>query len=165
MSPDIDVAWQDRRSSWRGERAVTLRVVSISRLGIDERRATNVGTNLRERVFGNRLLRVQMIVDTNDQDLEDSAQEQADFLVAGFSRSDVELLLLQECLGVPNAGPVLVTNAPDAHGDERSIAIVDLVFPWSRTAVGGVVPRIDNIELSSSAGIPPVIPFTVSRGP
>lgn len=152
---------------WRAERAVTLRVASITRLGIDERRASQAtATNLRERIYGNRTLRIQMIVDTNDQDLLDSAQEQADLILAGFMRSDVETLLMRSDLGVPVAGPVLVTNAPDAHGDERSIAIVDLVFPWSRCLTGGLVPLLDAVEIGTQPALelPQSLPVSFDSG-
>lgn len=161
VAPALDVAWQDRKSAWRAEKSVTLRVISVPRIGVDERRAAIQGTGIRERLHGNRLLRLQMIINTDDQDLLDSAQDYADQILMGFSRSDIEQSLSLACLGVPVAGPILITNAPDEHGDQRSIAIVELTFPWSRTVTGALLPRIDVVEIGSRENtFPQTLPFS-----
>lgn len=150
--PAFDVRWYDRKSEWVSDDGhVEITVLNIPRFGVDERRLTPQAgdpNTFDETIFGNRSLRLQLTCNTNDQDLLDSGQELAETIAAGFSRHDVEIALAAVHLGVPQSQGVRVINAPDAHGDIRSIGVVELWFPWSRAQAGGTVGTIGTIDYS-----------------
>lgn len=166
--PAADVRWYDRTSTWVNDEAhVEITPLGVPRYGVDEQRlkaSDPPATTLQETVYGNRSLRLQFVINTNDQDLEDSAVDLADVLIAGFSRYDVSLLLEAEHVGIPRCGPVRSIPAPDAHGDIRSIAVFEAVFPWSRVHTGSVVPTIGSVEWSGEVeGSASGDPITVGR--
>ena len=146
-----DVRLYDKQSMWVDDTAhVEITILSMPRIGVDERRVTAEGDSLRERIYGNRSLRVQMLCNTNDQDLAQSGQELADSIVAGFMRTDVEEALALVDLGVPRSLPVRTSNARDDHGDTRSIGIVELWFPWSRSQTGGLIGTIGQVDYTGT---------------
>ena len=149
--PAIDTQPDDGTSAWvNDEVSVTVQLLSAPRQGHDERRLARAGNQVRERVYGNRSLRVQFTVNTNKQTFAQTALEVADDLTAGLSRSDVSDILEARDLGVPVCSPVRQVNAPDAHGDVRSIAVFEAVFPSSRRHTGALVDRIDAVNVTGT---------------
>jgi hypothetical protein len=165
--PAADVRWYDRTSEWVNDTAhIEIVPLSVPRYGVDEQRLASIdaSTSVQETIYGNRSLRLQFTVNRNDQDLADSAVDLADVLVAGFARYDVSLLLEAEHVGIPRCGPVRAISAPDAHGDIRSIAVFEAVFPWSRVHTGGIIPTIGSVEWSGEVeGSASGDPITVGR--
>jgi len=156
--PTYDVHWVDLTSKWVSDAShVELQVVSIPKIGVDERRTTPEGSPeghyVRERIYGNRSLRVQITCNTSNQNLEESGQELAETICAGFARSDVEALLSAASLGIPAPQGVRVANSRSSHGDIRSIAIAELWFPWSRSQTGGLIGTIGEIVFESDVGV------------
>lgn len=113
---------------------VTIARLRIPRQGVDEiRRTVSIADGLmREIVRGNRSLVCQFTCETNSQALAGTAEELADDLIAGLSRSDVTALLWTERVGSPRCSDVRVVPYRDAHGDWRSAAVFEASFPWSR---------------------------------
>lgn len=158
-NPSADVRWYDRTNEWVEDSAhVEITVLSIPRVGVDEKRTSPEGaTNVRERIYGNRTLKLQIVCNTSDQDLLDSGQELADQIGTGFNRSDVSDLLASVDLGVPRSTPVRAINAPDAHGDQRSIGAIELWFPWSRSQRGGLLGTIGTIAYTGDVDETPIV--------
>lgn len=163
---EYDVGWGRRSAEWRAESHTVISYVSTARRGVDERRYADVGTDdMRERVYGNRVVRVQFTVHTDDQDVAESAHEIAGRLVAGFSRSDVAELLDSEDLGGIRPQDPIDASYVDEHGDERSVAVFEVWFNTHRTHTGTVIPRVKALEYSGttegSINDPTVGPTTV----
>lgn len=152
--PSFDVRWYDKRSAWVSDTGhVEIVQLTTPRFGVDEQRLEPIGQDgatLQETIYGNRQLRLQFTCNTNDQDLDESGPELAESLVAGFSRHDVEELLAAVHVGVPRSQGTRVVNAPDAHGDERSIGVVELWFPWSRSQEGGKIKSIATVHYTGA---------------
>lgn len=154
--PDYDVKIDGRPDAvgWATDSGnVRISGLGIQRQGEDEQRLRASGDVLTETIFGNRTLRLQFTVDTNSQTWADTAQEAADDLRAGLCRQDVIALLNVENLGVPRCGDVRIVPYRDDHGDWRSAAVFEAVFPWSRrhTPPAGVtIDRIGAVEYTGS---------------
>lgn len=162
--PSADVRWYDRASTWVNDSAhIEITVLSIPRVGVDEPRHVAEGLNLRETIYGNRTLKLQLVCNTNDGDFLDSGPELADRIVAGFMRSDVEAVLQGAHLGVPRSVPVRTINAPDAHGDIRAIGAVELWFPWSRADRAGLLNTIGTIAYTGTVDDVAQAPVTVTE--
>lgn len=150
--PDVQttgIATDDGASEWLDDTAsVTFTKIGYLRQGVDERRYTVEGDSLRERVYGNRTLRVQFTCETDRQTLELTADELADTLIAGFERTDVEELFAALDLGIPACLPVRQVNYPNAHGDIRSAAVFEAQFPASRRHTGGLIAPILEIVVN-----------------
>lgn len=131
--------------------------LAIARQGQDEQRLAAGGVGglvLRERVFGNRTLRLQFACETNAQTWASTAEEMADDLRAGLIRQDVADLLWTERLGQPRCTDVRSVPYRDAHGDWRSAAIFEAVFPWSRLHAAPedtTTDRIASVEYTGDA--------------
>ncbi len=154
--PEADVYVGDGPSAYRNEAlSIQIRRLSSARVGVDERRYSvdpDDGT-LRERIYGNRLLRIQVDVDTPRQSaFEETAEEVADDLIAGFSRTDIAALLNAIDLGTPRAQPTRVNNLEDEHRDVRSIATFELWFPASRRHVVPVANSPGRITSTTVTG-------------
>lgn len=147
LGASYDVAWGQVAQGWTQPANVRLRVLSRQAHGVDEVRYFPEGPNdLREKIVGQRTLRVQVTCETLDQDLVDSAHETADVLVAGFQRSDVEAILAADSLGVPRTTTPIDVDYQDEHGDWRSAVVFEAWFPASRTHVGPLVPIVHKVE-------------------
>lgn len=154
---DFDVRWADREAVFREDTAhVSLRVVSTPRQGVDEVRRTIEGglpatlpatlplvIGLRERVLGNRSLRVQVTVDVDDQDYSESAHEIAETIAQGFNRTDVATILDADRLGVPRCQALIEVPTTDDHRDSRSVVVFEAWFPWRRIHTG---PLLDTVR-------------------
>ena len=126
---------------------VTIERLRVPRQGVDEiRRTVDAGDGLmREHVRGNRSLVLQITCETSSQTLASTAEELADDLIAGLSRSDVLALLWVDRVGAPRCSDVRVTPYRDAHGDWRSAATFEAVFPWSRVHTPAATVTVDRI--------------------
>lgn len=148
LGEEYDVVWEARDTGWRDRGGcVYLSSLGRSTIGVDEPRATAVGaTDVQERIYGVRTLRVQVMCEADDQDPEDSAEEIAEALAAGFHRTDVETLLDDENLGGVRVQPRRRIDGPSQHGDTRSIWAFEVWFNTSRTQAGPLVPVVGAVE-------------------
>jgi hypothetical protein len=153
--PDFDVQIDGNQDGWASD-ALNVRIsgLGIARQGVDEVRLRASGDVLSERIFGNRTLRLQFTVDANSQTWLASAQEAADDLAAGLSRADVATLLRAENLGVPRCSDIRIVPYRDEHGDWRSAAVFEAVFPWSRRHVPAASVTVDRIGAVEFTGTP-----------
>lgn len=145
---------------------VTIQRQRLARQGVDEQRLTIDGQgDMHETIRGNRTLVLQFTCETNSQTLDDTAEELADDLVAGLSREDVTALLWTELVGSPRCGDVRVVPYRDAHGDWRSAAIFEAVFPWKRDHVPASSVTVDRIGRVIGEGTADAhaVPFDVSE--
>ncbi len=153
-----DVDWEKRRARWRNASGhVLVTRLSQARKGVDEVRTSLVGSggpvpvynDLRERVYGVRVLRLQFTCVTDDQDLADSAHEIADRIIAGFSFHDVEAILDAADIGVPRCTEPRDISFFDDAGDERSAVVFEAAFNTSRTQTNPtLLPRVKAVEFS-----------------
>lgn len=153
--------------SWTDDAAsVRISRLSSARQGEDERRRGFSGADMIERVFGNRTLRLQFSCEANSQTWEDTAEDLAEDLRTGLVRSDVEILLAAENLGVPRCTDVRSISYRDAHGDWRSAAVFEAGFPWSRVhtpAAGTTQDRIGSVEFTGTTDAGTIGPETVTE--
>lgn len=152
-SPGLDVRILDRTSRWVSDAAnVSIRVLGIRRLGVDEARIADDGDpsgDLRETIHGVRVLRLQFMIDGANQDLGEASEDLADRLVAGLERSDVRALLEGANLSAATCGPVLTAPARGDSADVRSVALVEVAFNTSREVRGDLVAWIETAPVSS----------------
>jgi hypothetical protein len=153
-SPGLDVRILDRTSRWVSDAAnVSIRVLGIRRLGIDEARVRDgldgdPAGDLRETIHGVRVLRLQFMIDGANQDLGEASEDLADRLVAGLERSDVRALLESANLSSATCGPVLTAPARGDSADVRSVALVEVAFNTSREVRGDLVAWIETAPVS-----------------
>lgn len=164
LGAETDVIWADREAAWRDNGLVVrLRVLSVTGVGVPERRYVSdegglpaelpyelpLEINVREFVRQDRTLRVQVEIETDDQDFEESSTEMAERLALGFCSAAVEDLLAAEDLGWPRSSGPLYTGAPDAHRDQRSVTVFELWFPWVRVHDAGLIDTVREVEITS----------------
>lgn len=143
----------DGIDAWKNdEQEVTYALLGYRRQGVDERRTALEGEDIRERIYGNRTLRIQFTVNTNKQTFENTALEIADDLIAGFNRTDVEDVLAAHELGVPVCTDPREITLVDAHKDGRSVAVFEAAFPASRRTGGPLITRIKRVVSAGNAG-------------
>lgn len=136
-APTFDARIEMRADAWRSDaQSILIRWAGFERLGHDEKRLVPTGLNVRETIEGARVLRIAFICDSHRQDFEESAEDLADRLMAGFQFSTVEEILDTVNLARPVFGAVLNTSAPGRYDDARSLVIVNARFNYSRTVQG-----------------------------
>ncbi len=155
LGASFDVVWHRRETGFRSDEHCKISVISRSRKGRDEVRFPG-GV---EHVYGVRVLRVQFRIETQDQDLDSSALDLADQLSAGFERTDVRALLDAAHLGGCQIQATIDASGPDEHGDDRSVAIVEIWFnhhvthtPAVETSPGYVETVVYSGEAAEGAG-------------
>lgn len=162
---EADVGWHHKESRWRSATHVRLRVLSVSRKGRDERRTTAVGDDdLRERVYGIRVLRIQITCEAQDQDLAQSAWNTAETVSTGLHESDVATVLETAGLGLASITPPLGVDYMDASGRTRSAVVFDVSLNTHTSQTGPLIPRVKSLEFTGTIENGPDIgPETVSE--
>ena len=154
--PGLDVTWRDREGGFRADRHVRLRILSRPRRGVDELRHgdPDPGTGLmRERVYGVRRLTVQVAIETQDQDYDDSAEALAEEIRTGLSgRSDTEALFDAADLGVPTTTEPRSVPYRDPSGRWRSAVVFELWFPTSTSHTGPEIEAVGTVEAAGGVG-------------
>lgn len=148
--PGLDATWRDRETGFRADRHVKLRVLSRPRIGVDEIRHSDpdeIDGSMVERVYGVRRLTVQITVETQDQDIADSAHALAEDLRTGLERSDVEALLEADDLGSPRTTEPREIPYRDPSGRWRSAVVFEAWFPAHTSHTGPIVDTVGSVEV------------------
>ncbi len=151
--PEYDAIWQERTTAWRASAgAVSIAPIAVSGIGVDEVRTAieGVASEIRERIYGTRLVKVQFMCEADDQDAGQDAGEIAEKLAEGFARSDVEALLAAERLGGVRVQARRLVPYEDAHHDSKSVCIFEVWINHSRTGGGPLVPFVLSAEITGS---------------
>jgi hypothetical protein len=165
---EADVYWRDRAEGTAFRAAVNVQLTRISstRIGVDEQRHEQEGADdVRETIVGNRRVIVQFQVETDDQDLADSAHEVAEDIVQGLHRTDVlDALDTGAGLGAGQVQPVREVPYKDKHGRWRSAAMFEVWFPAARAHTGALIARVKTVVASGDVDGTAVGPLTVDEG-
>lgn len=164
--PTLDVGWHNREARWRNKRHVRLRVLGLKSKGRDERRYTPEGENdMRERVYGVRVLRVQISCETQDQDLDDSAMSLAEDVAIGLTEAASIAALDSAGVGVATIGDRRPVDYMDEHGRWRSAVVFEVALNGNTSRTGVLIPSIKKIEFTGNIENGPDIgPETVEDG-
>lgn len=130
--PETAISWRPLTSSWQADRHIRLQVLGgLRALGVDERRYRYDGgadENL-ERIYGNRAISISIRVETQDQDLADSAYAIAETVRVKLRQEGIQSRLRAEaCLSLSRIEAIRVEDYPDAASRLRSLAILDVTF-------------------------------------
>ena len=161
-----DVGWAHKEARWRSSVGqVQMKILSNARKGRDELRYTAEGDDdIRERVYGVRVLRIQVTCEAQDQDLAQSAWEVAETLSTGLRASDSIAILDTAEIGVASITPPLGVDYPDAHGRTRSAVVFDVAFNAHTSQTGPLIPRVKSVEFEGTIENGPDIgPVTVTE--
>lgn len=130
--PVTAVTWRPLTGQWNPQTHVRLQVLGgLRAIGVDERRQRyDAGEDaLLERIYGNRAIPISIRVETQDQDLVDSAYALADKIRTSLRRTSIQSRLRSEaCLALSRMEAVRVEDYTDSHTRQRSLAILDVTF-------------------------------------
>lgn len=147
--PSYDVGWNLREDRWRSLAHVKLRLLSNARKGRDELRYTVEGDDdLREHLYGVRVLRVQFTCEAQDQDLAESAWEIAEAITSGLYETDVREILDTAGIGVSSITSPVGTDYQDTSGRTRSAVTFDVAFNAHTFRTGHLVPNIKKVSFT-----------------
>ena len=147
----FDVRWGDITSAWRNENLVSMRVLQFTPLGQPERRYAEEGRELRERIYSPVSLTVQFMVESQNQNLAQSALVVAEQLAAGmFSTRGYELICAAG-VGIARRSAVQHLAVPDKHNRARSVATFDLVFNAHMSLEQGTIGWVDQVQITNTA--------------
>jgi hypothetical protein len=146
-----DVGWTHKEARWRSAAHVRLRLLSATRKGRDERRYAPEGSDdIRERVYGVRVLRIQVTCEAQDQDLVASAWDLAERVSTGMHEADVVAVLDTAGIGLASITAPTGVDYMDAHRRTRSAVVFDLALNAHTSQVGPLVPRVKSLEFTGT---------------
>ena len=141
-SDTLSVYWADGPQRMRKPRSVRIMPVSLRRFGTAEKRHTEVGDQLQERVYGFRQLVLQLAVETDAQTLSLSALGLADQIQTGLRRRDVLATLSAIQFGLAEIRAVGAANYSSSHGRTKSAVVLELVLNTATAIQGELVDWI-----------------------
>ncbi len=154
--------WAKRSAGWRAAAHVRLDLLGIRAVGQEERRLVLPvgGTVLEQYRYANRVLRVQIAVETQSQELEKTALEYADRIRSRLRFEAVHAELEAAGLAFAGADEVAALDYEDAEGRTVSFAGFEARFNFSRYERGEDIDWIATARATGDIG-PKEPPTTV----
>jgi hypothetical protein len=124
------VYWRDVTAQWEAWPRVFLSIVSVRKIGQDETRTRyDVDDDvLLPRVYGPRVVTVQVVAETRDQNLDRSAAAVGERLRSRLGRLSVLTALREVCFGLSRTSDVRVVNRTDDKARTISYAVFELTL-------------------------------------
>jgi hypothetical protein len=147
----LTVYWVKASAGWKADAHVRLTPLGIRRVGQEERRLVlpEGGTALEQYLYANRVLRVQVAVETQSQELEKSALEYADRIRSRLAFEEVRAEIEAAGLAFAGADEIVLADYEDKDGREVSFAGFECRFNFSRFEQG---EDIDWIATATGTG-------------
>ena len=141
---NLQVEWEHTTAVFRDDLYVDLSFVSIAGAGRDERRGTVNAEDITERVYGVRLINIQIKVDSQDQPF--NALEVASKIKAGLYSQAVRDLLVEMGLGLSTVSDPRYVPYRSAHDRMRGSAVLEAVFNADTTVTLPAIPFVDRVS-------------------
>lgn len=153
--PSLTVFWQETPQGFRTFPLVRLDVVSFDNVGRDEIRGeADAGTQtIQQRVYGNRLLTIQITIETRSQSLAGSAMALADTVRTGLGGEAVrDALASGPEVGLTLRGPVRHATYTNANGMRQSFASFEVTLNAHSSQAMREIEYIAEVRYSGDAG-------------
>jgi hypothetical protein len=145
--PTLDVRWDEtaEATGWRSDRLVRVSVISV-RGDSHETRYVEGPSDLTPRIYGPRVLVLQIFVETQRQTLAHTSEALALRLRTGIRLPAALAALEAAGLGLARVGPVRSVSFPDlATGRRRSAAVFEIEHNAHGSVAGAAIAWVASV--------------------